>query len=69
MYLNSRNVIHPHVVEIIWKYIEKDETNSNKMKKKLEENKKVFQFVYSTVYPEFYTFIEKYISNSKLNFN
>ena len=59
MYLNSRNVIHPHVVEIIWKYIEKDETNSNKMKKKLEENKKVFQFVYSTVYPEAYTFIEK----------
>ena len=59
MYLNSRNVIHPHVVEIIWKYIEKDETNSNKMKKKLEENKKVFQFVYSTVYPEVYTFIVK----------
>ena len=59
MYLNSRNVIHPHVVEIIWKYIENDETNSNKMKKKLEENKKVFQFVYSTVYPEVYTFIEK----------
>ena len=59
MYLNSRNVIHPHVVEITWKYIEKDETNSNKMKKKLEENKKVFQFVYSTVYPEVYTFIEK----------
>ena len=59
MYLNIRNVIHPHVVEITWKYIEKDETNSNKMKKKLEENKKVFQFVYSTVYPEVYTFIEK----------
>lgn len=27
MYLNDKNVIHPHVVEIVWKEVEKDETN------------------------------------------
>ena len=59
MYLNGKNVIHPHVAETVWKYIEKDEINFDKMKKKLQENKKIFQFVYSTVYPKVYNFIEK----------
>ena len=54
MYLNCKNVIHPH-----------NETNFDKMKKKLQENKKIFQFVYSTVYPEVSTFIEK--RNIELN--
>ena len=40
MYLNGKNVIHPDVAETVWKYIEKDETNLDKMKKKLQENKK-----------------------------
>ena len=35
MYLNGKNVIHPDVAETVWKYIEKDETNFDKMKKKL----------------------------------
>ena len=30
MYLNDKNVIHPHVVEIVWKEVEKDETNLTK---------------------------------------
>ena len=34
MYLNGKNVIHPYVVEVVWKYIEKDKTNFDKMKKK-----------------------------------
>ena len=59
MYLNCKNVIHPHVAEIVWKYIKKDETNFDKMKEKLRENKEIFQFVYSTVYPEVYTSIKK----------
>ena len=42
MYLNCKNVIHPHIAEILWTYIEKDETNFDKMKKKLQENKKIF---------------------------
>ena len=69
MYLNGKNVIHLHVAEIVWKYIEKDETNFGKMKRKLLENKKIFQFVYSTVYPEVYTFVKKNeVLSLKMNF-
>ena len=49
MYLNNKNVIHPHMAEIVWKYVEKDETNFHKMKKKLLDNLNIFQFFYSTV--------------------
>ena len=38
IYLNGKNVIHLHVAEILWKYIEEDEANIDKMKRKLLEN-------------------------------
>lgn len=66
IYLNGKNVIHLHVAEIVWKYIEEDEANIDKMKRKLLENQKIFQFVFSTVYPEVYTFVEKRVI--ELNF-
>ena len=53
MYLNSKNVIYPHVANFVWKYLEEDEENLDKIKNKLIENKKIFQFVYSSTYPEF----------------
>ena len=53
MYLNSKNVIYPHVANFVWKYLEEDEENFDKIKNKLIENKKIFQFVYSSTYPEF----------------
>ena len=59
MYLNGKNVIYPQVADIVWKYLEDDEGNFDKIKKKLIENKKIFQFVYSSTYPEVYSFIEK----------
>ena len=39
--------------------MEQDEYNFDKIRKKLIETKKVFQFVYSSVYPEIYSFVEK----------
>ena len=59
MYLNSKNVIYPHVTDIVWKYLEEDEGNFDKIKKKLIENKTIFQFVYSSTYSEVYSFVEK----------
>ena len=59
MYLNCKNVIYPHVADIVWKYLKEDEGNFDKIKKKLIENKKRFQFVYLSTYPEVYSFIEK----------
>ena len=53
MYLNSKNVIYPHVANFVWKYLEEDEENFDKIKNKLIENKKIFQFVYSSTCPEF----------------
>ena len=58
MYLNGKNVIYPDVVEIVWNYI-KDKQNFNKIKTKLIDNRKIFQFVYSSVYPEVCSFVEK----------
>ena len=39
--------------------MEQDEQNFDKIRKKLIGNKKVFQFVYSSVYPEICSFVEK----------
>ena len=52
LYLNSKNVIYLRVADIAWKYLEQDEQNFEKIRKKVIENTKVFQFVYSSVYPE-----------------
>ena len=59
LYLNGKNVIYPRVADIVWKYLEQDKQNFDKIRKKLIGNKKVFQFVYSSVYPEIYSFVEK----------
>ena len=40
-------------------YIEANDKNFDKLKGKLIQNKKIFQFVYSSVYPEVYSFAEK----------
>ena len=36
-----------------------DDKKFGKLKRKLIESKKIFQFVYSSVYPEVYSFVEK----------
>ena len=59
MYLNGKNVIYPHVADVVWKYLEADEGNFDQIKNKLIKNKKIFQFVYSSTYTEIYSFIEK----------
>ena len=58
-FINGKNIIYPHVADIVWKYLEEGKGNFDKIKKKLIENKKIFQFVYSSIYPESYSFIEK----------
>ena len=40
-------------------YIEADENNFCKLKKKLIENQKIFQYVYASVYPGICSFVEK----------
>ena len=52
LYLNRKNVIYPRVAEIVMNYIEADENNFVKLKRKLTENQKIFQYVYASLYPE-----------------
>ena len=42
------------VAEIIWKFIEVDEMNYEKLRNNLSQFKNIFQYVYSNVYPEVY---------------
>ena len=69
LYLNDKNVIYPRVADIVWKYLEQDEQTLARLEKKLRENKKLFQFVYSSDYPEIYSFVEKRGVNLRNNFH
>ena len=40
LYLNGKNVIYPRVAEIVMNYIEADDKNFDKLRRKLIENKK-----------------------------
>ena len=59
MHLNNKNVICPGVANIAWKYIKENGQNFHKLKQILIENNKIFQFVYSSTYPEVYCFVTK----------
>ena len=54
LYINGKNVIHPRVAEIVMHYIEADENNFGKLKRKLIKNQMIFQYVYASAYPEVY---------------
>ena len=47
------------MADIVQKYLEENKENFEKIKKKIIENKKMFQFVYLYLYPEVYSFVEK----------
>ena len=42
LYLNGKTIIYPCVTEIVMNYIEADEKNFNKLRRKLIENQKIF---------------------------
>ena len=54
LYLNRKNLFYPKVSEIIWKFIQNDEKNYNKLRNNLCQFNNIFQYVYSNVYPEAY---------------
>ena len=69
LYLDGKNVIYLQVAEIVMNYIEAADKNFDKLKRKLIENKKIFQFVYSSVYPEVYCFVQKRDAGMRNNFH
>ena len=50
-------------------YIKANENNFRKLKRKLIENQKIFQYVYTSVYPEVYSFVQKRGIDMRNNFH
>ena len=69
LYLNGKTVIYLRVTETVMSYIEADENNFGKLKRKLIKNQKIFQYVYASFYPEVYSFVEKRGVDMRNNFH
>ena len=50
-------------------YIEAVDKNFDKLKRKISENKKIFQLVYLSVYPEVYSFVVNRDVDMRNNFH
>ena len=53
-YLNGKNVIHPRIADIVWRFICEDENNYKKPRENLRKYKNFFQYVFSSVYTDVY---------------
>ena len=69
LYLNSKNVLQPKVLEIIPDFLQEDESNYKELRSNLSSYKNIFQYVYSNVFPEIYCSTEKRSFDLKSNFH
>ena len=68
LYLNSKNVLQPKLLEIIIDFINERDDNFKAFRKNLSSYKNIFQYVYSNVFPEIYCSTEKRGFDLKSNF-
>ena len=47
-------MLHSRIAYIVWRFICEDENNYKKLRENLRKHEKVFQYVYSSVYPDVY---------------
>ena len=59
LYLNGKNVLYPKTAEIILSYIKKDLSNILGLRRCLQKNKNMVQFVCLRCFPEIYSLIDK----------
>ena len=59
LYLNSKNVLQPKVLEIITVFLKEDENNYKEFRSNLSSYENIFQHAYSNVLPEIYCSTEK----------
>ena len=57
------------MAETVMNYIKGNENNFGKLRRKLIENQKIFQYVYASIYPEVYSFVEKRGVHMRNNFH
>ena len=59
IYLKRRNVLHSKTAQIVLDYLKKDLKNIALLRRCLQKQVKVIQFVYSRYFPEIYSLIDK----------
>ena len=59
IYLKTRNVLHSKTAQIVLDYLKKDLKNIALLRRCLQKQVKVIQFVYSRYFPEIYSLIDK----------
>ena len=69
LYLNSKNVLQPKLLEIITDFINERDDNFKALRKNLSSHKNIFQYVYSSVFPKIYCSTEKRGFDLKINFH
>ena len=69
IYLNSKDVGQPGVLEIVENFIDQSKDNLCMLQENLPRFRGIFQYVYSHVFPEVYTLTEKRGFNMKSNFH
>ena len=69
LYLNSKNVLQPKLLEIITDFINERDDNFKALRKNLSSHLNIFQYVYSNVFPKIYCSTEKRGFDLKSNFH
>ena len=59
LYLNSKNVLYPKTAQIVLYYLHKNPTNIVRLRRCLQKNRNIVQFVYSRCFPEIYSLVVK----------
>ena len=67
-YLNGRDVSQTGVLEIVGKFVDQDKNSLRLLQQCLANYKDIFQYVYSSTFPEIYTMSEKRGIDMKSNF-
>ena len=49
-YLNGKNVLHPRIADIVWRFTCENKNNYKKLRENLRKYRNIFQYVYSSVY-------------------
>ena len=69
IYLNSRDVSQPGVLEILGGFIDQGKQNLRMLQESLAQYRDIYQYVYSHVFPKVYTTPEKRGFDLKSNFH
>ena len=69
LYLNSKSVLQPKVLEIIKEFLNEDQSHYKELRNNLSNCKSIFQYIYSNVFPEIYCSTKKCGFDLKSNFH